>query len=497
MYIEKNFTRKENILELLSIYLSTEYQIDNETAQNCLKKQLTPLLDQLIENIVLLIEYPYTDKVFRDSFYNYFSSKLYPYYRDCIRVSLFSDKVSEEDFRDSEQIEKVKSNFLGFFVIRPITPQLLGRTAISPKAYKNNNLLICKAPIPCAINGIKMTVEAFPYSSQDAETISCAETTLWAVMEYFGIKYPEYKPTLPSKIHDTLKKVSFERQIPSNGLDILQLSFALKEFGFGTRIYSKDQFGDQFLNLLAIYMESGIPIILSVSSEKIGHAVVCIGREANDFDNLIFEPSEIIQVHGTPIIFNSHLERKYVFIDDNHPPYQLADLKKPFNHYKKPDWEDCQISHFIVPLYSKVYLEAYEAKNFIIKFLNFFYEDEIKEVGDAVFIRIFLTSSRSFKNEIAINKTWNKDIKEIVLESLMPKFIWVAEFSTQEKIKKHMAEGLIILDATEANIYNNKPLILSVYQKKMLLWDENNNELVNFPMELNDFCIYKNNLGGF
>lgn len=497
MYIEKNFASKENIFELLSDYLQTDYHIEKIIANDSVTKQILPLLNQLIDNITFLIEYPYTDKVFRDSYYNYFSSKLYPYYRDCIRVSIFSGIVSEEDFRDSEKVEGVKSNFLGFFVIRPITPQLLGRTAISPRAYKNNNILICKADIPCAINGIKMKVEAFPFSSQDAETISCAETTLWAIMEYFGMKYPEYKPTLPSKIHDTLKKVSFERQMPSNGLDILQLSFVLKEFGFGTRIYSKDQFKDQFLILLAIYVESGIPVILSVSSKKIGHAVICIGREANKVGDIKVDPTETIEIHEKPLIFNSHIERKFVFIDDNHPPYQLADLKNPFKYYSKPDWHDCQISHFIVPLYSKVYLEAYEAKNLIVKFLSFYYKKEIKKTVEPTFIRIFLTSSRSFKNEIAINKTWNKDLKEIVLECTMPKFIWVAELSTPKKIQNHLANGIILLDATEANIYNNKPLILSVYQKKMLLWDENNNELVNFPLSLSDFSIYQNNLNGF
>ena len=98
---------------------------------------------------------------------------------------------------------------------------------------------------------MKFEVKGFPHSSQDAETISCAETTLWALMEYFGNKYPEYRPVLPSDIIKTLKQVSSERQVPSKGLNIQQMSFALKEYGFGTRIYSRHQYGSSFENLLS------------------------------------------------------------------------------------------------------------------------------------------------------------------------------------------------------------------------------------------------------
>ena len=61
-------------------------------------------------------------------------------------------------------------------------------------------------------------------------------------MEYFGEKYSNYKPVLPSIIINQLTSVSYERQIPSNGLNVDKISYALKEFGCGTRIYALDSF---------------------------------------------------------------------------------------------------------------------------------------------------------------------------------------------------------------------------------------------------------------
>ena len=62
-------------------------------------------------------------------------------------------------------------------------------------------------------NGLKTSVFGFPHASQDGETITCAETSILNVMEYFGLKYPEYSPILPSKIKFVVESQSFEKDI--------------------------------------------------------------------------------------------------------------------------------------------------------------------------------------------------------------------------------------------------------------------------------------------
>jgi hypothetical protein len=108
-------------------------------------------------------------------------------------------------------------------------------------------------------------------------------------MEYFGNRYAEYKPTLPSQITSALKKVSAERQVPFKGLNIQQMAYVLKEFGFGTKIYGRHQFGKtEFKRLFSTYIESGIPIIVAIDNRhnngNIGHAILSIGHESTSIE---------------------------------------------------------------------------------------------------------------------------------------------------------------------------------------------------------------------
>lgn len=497
--IEKIATDKADLGDSLIELLVSKFDIDQTDAKENFEEEIYPNIANLKDDLFFLIEFPYIDKVYRDSFYSYYSSKLYPYKRDCIRVSIFNFEFDEQDFRSIKGKQKLQKGFLGFFVIRPLTPKSWGRSAISPKALKSNGFVICRAKMDAAVNGVKMQVSAFPHSSQDRETITCAETTLWAIMEYFGSRYVEYHPILPSKIHKVLSGKKTERQIPSLGLFPTDISFALKEFGFGSRIYSEEQFRDDFKSILAIYIESGIPVVVLIENGPVKHAVLCVGRERFDHRQLRTAPSELRKFEdGTSINFrlNSKIDRKYVFVDDNMPVYQLSSLYTPCSNYQDEKWKKCQISHLVVPLHSKIYLEAFEAKKFILEYAaNFLSENVLQD--QATFFRIFLASSRSFKDALVEDDVMDKGTREFILDTPMPKFIWVAELSDENMIRRKLARGLILLDATEANLQNNKPLLLSAYEKVFATWDERSRVLTKIMIDLKSFKIYTNNLQGF
>lgn len=46
-------------------------------------------LNVLRPELMMVVETEYVDAVFRDTYYNYFSTKLKPYYRNCVRLSFF------------------------------------------------------------------------------------------------------------------------------------------------------------------------------------------------------------------------------------------------------------------------------------------------------------------------------------------------------------------------------------------------------------------------
>lgn len=198
------------------------------------------------------------------------------------------------------------------------------------------------------------------------------------------------------------------------------------------------------------------------------------------------------------MIDNDRMVRNFVLVDDNLPAYMLANLEQPAINYPDEDWQNCVIDYCIVPLYSKVYLEAYEAKRLVEEFLlvgPYPLPDQSE-----LFLRFYLTSSRSYKEYVAISETMQPELKAFILASVMPKFIWVAELSTPELIKHSQANGVIILDATEANVFSFRPLLFAAYQDTMLNFADTFShrtirEAIQLPII--PFQLYENNLKPF
>jgi hypothetical protein len=451
---------------------------------------LKKYLKHLKTDNYVLVEHPYVDKVYRDSYYHYYSSKNQEYHRDCVRLSFFSKKLMIEDFRDLKSHPQIRESYLGFTIIRPTFPKVIGRSVISPLAVKWNHFRICSVEVDVTANSLKTSVTGFPHASQNSETITCAETTIWCIMEYFGMRYPEYRPTLPSRIGAILASQSFERLLPSKGLTPQQISFAFREFGFGVKIYSKEAYGDQFIKLLKMYIESGIPVVSAIQNKKgIGHAQSIIGRARfSDADvDALANPED----YGNNVMVYDFedINVDYVFMDDNHPPYMRSKLETPSSFYKQANWAGCVIKSFIVPLYSKIYMDGGEARIFAKSILKR-YITQLNVLKDTeVILKVFLASSRSYKNELTANDSLETFSRELLLRLPMPKFIWVAELSTKELIKKNYVNGVFILDATEAN---RRGLIAGLVGNYYIT--ENLNEIVQINVPLTPFRNYNNNL---
>lgn len=496
MTIDTSIIKISDLNSELKTYFQEKFKV-TDYEWSLLHESIEHYLKPIRSDLWVHIEYPYTDKVFRDSYYHYFSSKSTEYHRHCIRIALFDLEINESDFR-SENSDKIQDAYLGFFVIRPLfTP--IGRNVISPRALIETNFSCCVSTYSTSINGRKLEINGFPHLSQDSETHSCAESTIWATMEYFSHRYAEYRPVLPSNIIETLKKISYERQIPSNGLRLDYISFAIKEFGFGSKIYTLDEYGDHELHMiLSTYIESGIPVTIGIKSDTIGHAIIAIGREN-------INEEQILNLDGTEIAGNftvldyNNINKRLIFIDDNHAPYQKADPRIPAEHYGTEEWKSCNIFCFVAPLHSKIYLEAFAAKKTIYSILKN-YSSKLS-VETNTLIKYFLTSSRSFKDSVASNSTYSNELKDLILSISLPKFIWICELSTKELVIDNKCNGLILIDATEPNTINTKPLILFLYKDKFINFalkiEGSEGLFLDFLSEMAQFSPYKSNLKEF
>lgn len=472
-----------------------KYFINGDTADfllTDLENEVSRLLDELRDDLYLVIEYPYVDKFYRDSYYNYYSSKHNNYQRDCIRVSLFEGEIEIGQFIKQEKHESLEEAYLGFFILRPTINSIMGRSMINPKAFDDSNFKICSCSVNSMIYGLKANAKGFPHSSQDGESIKCAETTIWELMEYFSNKYSEYKPTLPHEINLAIERFSFQRQLPSNGLSMDQISFALKQFGFGTRVYSKDTYGDEIYEIIDTYVESGIPVVVGLQSSDIGHVILCIGKETIthiELDevkkNEYFKNDEAVN-YFMPFGENS----RYVVQDDNLIPYRLVQLNNPGELYQDDELKKYQIDSIVVPLYPKIYLEAVLAKKLFFELLK---DNTLGlELQSDFIFRYYLASSRTFKNHISKLEKLGEDIKNSLLLTKMPKFIWCGEIYDRDEFNSNekRAKSLILLDATEANTKSIDSLIFAGYPSRSIFFTDN--KFVSLQYGLDNYHYFSN-----
>ncbi len=495
-FIEIHITPIENATKAILQILTDTFKLEKDEELIELENNINALFDELKEELYVVIETPYVDKFYRDSYYTYFASKHREYSKDCIRISFFADEITPEHFRDNDLFQELQDKFLGYAILRPTIPNIFGRAIIAKNAFYENSYQICEYKSNILLNGIRLEVKGFPHSSQDGESIKCAETTIWAIMEYFGSKYPDYSPVAISRIIEALAKYSKKRLLPSAGLAVDQISYALKEFGFGTYIYSRDEaYEDEIENILSVYVESGIPTIVALENETIGHAIIAIGyeREENiDFGKYNTRTLDFNGISKTYVDY-SDVERNYIIQDDNATPQIKIKLEAPTEHYDKndfPEWEGCTIKSLVVPLYRKIYLEAEIAKRLsleIISDVEFGYEFD----NDFVF-RFFLTSSRSFKAHIANLQQIDDEIADNIITTKMPKFIWISEIYTKDNYGKDIADGIVVLDATEASENKKNAILFTAYPNQCIF--KVGEKFISSPKGLATYYRFNNNL---
>ncbi|AQG80597.1 hypothetical protein [Spirosoma montaniterrae] len=451
----------------------------------------------LRDDLFVCIESPYMDEVYRDSYSQYYAGKLESYPKDCIRLSFFEAPIKVSDFRDSKRRSYLQQSFMGFLVLRPTLRNVIGRNVMSPKAYWEPIGEICQTTFTTTVNCVKLTIDGFPHSAQDTETMTCAQTTLWAIMEYFSRRYPHYQLAFPSGITRLLEPIMYERMMPAVGLHISHVSYVLRSFGFGPRIYSKVDYQEDFTRLFSCYVESGIPIVVSIlnKDEKTSHAVICVGRKAVDTKQLVqyLQESDIEPEQQQPPVYDlDRAVKEYVFIDDNLPPYSRAAFGNGNATLTRSDGKKFEVTAFVVPLHRNVYLEASTAKRYVENLLA---QGVIELSGyHDVILKFFLTSSRSYKDRVATDPYMQSELKQVIVSAVLPQFIWVGELSTPKFFQQKRALGVVLLDATEAYTAKDKPLILVAFHDKIRNFAAAFRDEATLLVPVKPFSQYQSNL---
>jgi hypothetical protein len=482
--IDVEFATKADFLKILQTILKKPAFCDNAPLD---LERIEILLKQFTDDISFVIEYPYIDKHYRDSYYCYHSAKFKKIARDCIRVHIFTGSLANTGELFSLNEEQKAAKYAGYFIIRPLPRFPLGRSLLSPRVLKNHDFVCCLTKNKISLLGIDLTVHGFPHVAQDKETHSCAESSLWSILEYFSSKYQQYNPLLPSQIVQDLTGFAGHRLLPTGGLTVPELLRCLQANGHQCMIYHTGKTEADRKNLhslMQIYIESGIPLLAALSKKGSGHAVLAIGHG----NNLGYQIPK-----GKTWLDISPFPKKVVFIDDNMPPYQLADPENPTVHYSDRKLRDLSIQSVIVPLQKHMHLDAKRA----FALVTAIFDDQkigLKSFGGQWITRLLLTGGRSFKNALLHDTTLDSKLKELLQCMALPKFIWVCELYKADEFKQGRCSGLMIIDATGDNALASV-LWYALQDKRMVhdgsAWIETRKLTKQFVMN-----TYRNNLKG-
>ncbi len=167
---------------------------------------------------------------------------------------------------------------------------------------------------------------------------------------------------------------------------------------------------------------------------------------------------------------------KIIIMDDNYNPFTSVPFNKPGIFYSEPNYQNLTIQYFIAPLYNKIYLDAERAYRTFESVIN---DKEIglpeNQLKDPYIIRFFLTSARSFKNRLACMSLIHGEMKQQLIYTSLPKFIWIGEITDNDLYNKELAKGIIIIDATGEQ---NKESVIFYYFNETLLDKNDQNDYV-------------------
>lgn len=478
--------KKEQQLDFLAWILNVSeqelsYGKDFLMEHNTSFRVLWKLLSHL-DTYTVVVEDHYVDRVYRDSYYFYYSGKHFSYDRFCKRLCLFHGKLSS-DFYDCSCSELEKC-FMGSIVIRPIPDRSIGRTLLNPSYFLPDGVT-CRVRVAkynVTVYGKRLYIWAFPYSMQDGETTSCAEITILNVLDYYSQSYPEYHYVLPSEISDLAERNSYERRMPTTGLSYELISKIFCDVGFYPRLYSaKKMANTKFRHILHYYIESGIPVALGLKlGEENKHSIISIGYRVSETNRLGEELTCAYDSKSKNVLWTcdtADIVDSYCIMDDNRVPYKVSKcvetVEKAARGTSSLRLNECEIEYMMVPLYKRMILEAADAYDICLSILasekfgikSFLQEREAssqlttKDDGfhhsgtkeKPLVIRLFMASSRTFRRKRDEEfMQGNCEVRDLYNIMVFPKFVWVCELSTWSLYQKNQVMGEIIIDATSS-----------------------------------------------
>ncbi|MHB1316196.1 MAG: hypothetical protein ACYCX2_12095 [Christensenellales bacterium] len=449
-------------LDIIEIHSLTDYDIlQSKISPNYFhNKMLEELKNRIgIKINKIIIEYPYYDSDYLSTFYLFYSKKLRSFDKKGYRIHFLKNKT-----------------YFGYITLRPtVNYTKVGKSYLHPSLTLENSAYLLTSVYKANILGQEVEVDSYPWMYQETDIAVCAHVAVWNISRYFGNKYKNYSCVTMGEITDKTNEY-LGRKVPSDGLNLIQISNIIHQLGFSPLIIKKmEKKETEFFEEIYSYIESGIPCV-GVMTE-LQHAITLIGHgEVNHKPTLIGQLSTFNFVDSL------------VAVDDNYFPF--IEIHKGNTPGSIAQYSLKDLDFVLVPLYDRMQYGYRAVRNIIDSLLK----SKSYNFSDNIVLRIYLTSANSLKREANLNASMNMYLNQIILHMEMPKFIWCVDICTHEEYVDKKTSGRVLIDSTCCS-YETSPWLLIHDNQKVVFFKDEMWYTNNITIE--PYNMYRNNLRRF
>lgn len=296
-------------------------------------------------------EQPYVDRHYLDDFSTYYARSWRVPAAHCARWHFFS--CSLDDLRHTiatayqanaaerrAVLERLRSEYLGFVVKRPLAGAPIGRTVLKTYPSEGRRYYPAARPYPVHIGGLTLRIEGLAFQQQDRGAAVCASTALWSALQKVARQAGHRTPT-PSEI----TRAAASPFTASFGLNDQQMSTALAELGYGADYLLMEHTLPFFKARVGALLRSKMPVVLSLRGPHGSHAITLTGySEPSDAVSIACDPEKptvalpmrsgslcTVYAHDDNFGFHAH----YELLDE---PPDGCDTNWAVDHYGEPLW---------------------------------------------------------------------------------------------------------------------------------------------------------------
>lgn len=379
----------------------------------------------------MLVESHYVDRQFTDEYAAYYSRCFQPIINHCSRIHIFASEITKDAFdallsraaadNYSDVAQELQRDYLGFVVVRPLSAAPIGRTVLQHFPETAGRRFRPTVDYGVHLAGLRLEVRGLAFQQQDRAVAACATTAVWTALQRVCRNEGVRAPTTSEITMEAVRHyVPDGRPFPSDGLRWEQMSEALRAFQFPPDLLQVHTSPRYFMAQIHVYLRSGVPVILGIETDEIGHAVAVVGCCRAEED---VEAHSIPDADGEISLAMRNLEYRQIYVhDDRLGPYARAILEPmdgegPFEvnwgvsnreddrrlrlRIERPadDTEEAWVKVALVPLYPKLRTSAEElihASLQLVSFMGFV----AKAMGCQLGLEVFFDRAGTYQAQL-------------------------------------------------------------------------------------------------